>query len=525
MPTPFKPDRTYLLPTNAEIVAKDNKPHVRLIEGGRPSLYPVSKDGTKYLKPAKNYVADVRDADGALKRVSLSANMDASRLILAEKLKKIEMERAGWKDTFGTHRKTPLKEHLEEWLAVLQTRGRDDEYTGLKKARVTTIFNGCGFVFPPDLSADRLERFLETLRTGAKALSIQTTNDYLQAVSQFCNWMVENERLERNPFAKLKKGNPERDRRHVRRVLDIQELQSLVTATRGSATIRKKLTGESRALLYTVAAYTGYRAGELAELATSSFRLTQDPPTIDLSGEFTKNGKDASQPIPLELAETLRGFLAGLDAKAKVWPSAWAGRSAEMIQADAEAAGVALSIDTKDGVQSLDFHSLRGTFATLLDSLDISLKGRQELMRHSDPRLTMNRYTRAKLLDLGAAVQSLPKLDTIPQTRLEQAVLQATGTEGGASSGAVPDAVASGSGRLRLRRNEETKASETDPIPSDDDNEKPLQLQGFEDGQGPSRTTENGEGGIRTRGGVLPPRRFSKAVLSTTQPPLLVLPL
>src|SRR5215203_5111178 len=31
---------------------------------------------------------------------------------------------------------------------------------------------------------------------------------------------------------------------------------------------------------------------------------------------------------------------------------------------------------------------------------------------------------------------------------------------------------------------------------------------------------DSGEGGIRTRGGVLPPRRFSKAVLSTTQPPL-----
>jgi hypothetical protein len=30
----------------------------------------------------------------------------------------------------------------------------------------------------------------------------------------------------------------------------------------------------------------------------------------------------------------------------------------------------------------------------------------------------------------------------------------------------------------------------------------------------------SGEGGIRTRGKVLPLRRFSKAVLSTTQPPL-----
>src|SRR5262249_23570338 len=33
-------------------------------------------------------------------------------------------------------------------------------------------------------------------------------------------------------------------------------------------------------------------------------------------------------------------------------------------------------------------------------------------------------------------------------------------------------------------------------------------------------STITGEGGIRTRGTVLPVRRFSKAVLSTTQPPL-----
>ena len=41
------------------------------------------------------------------------------------------------------------------------------------------MFEGCGFVFPSDLSADRLECFLESLRIGAKDLSIQTTNDYL----------------------------------------------------------------------------------------------------------------------------------------------------------------------------------------------------------------------------------------------------------------------------------------------------------------------------------------------------------
>lgn len=36
-------------------------------------------------------------------------------------------------------------------------------------------------------------------------------------------------------------------------------------------------------------------------------------------------------------------------------------------------------------------------------------------------------------------------------------------------------------------------------------------------------SSTSGEGGIRTRGKVLPLRRFSKAVLSTTQPPLQML--
>src|SRR5439155_13315066 len=38
--------------------------------------------------------------------------------------------------------------------------------------------------------------------------------------------------------------------------------------------------------------------------------------------------------------------------------------------------------------------------------------------------------------------------------------------------------------------------------------------------RGPLTPTWSGEGGIRTRGPVLPGHRFSKAALSTTQPPL-----
>lgn len=43
--------------------------------------------------------------------------------------------------------------------------------------------------------------------------------------------MVQNTRMERNPFDRAQKGNAERDRRHVRRVLDATELERLITVT------------------------------------------------------------------------------------------------------------------------------------------------------------------------------------------------------------------------------------------------------------------------------------------------------
>ncbi len=91
---------------------------------------------------------------------------------------------------------------------------------------------------------------------------------------------------------------------------------------------------------------------------------------------------------------------------------------------------------------------------------------------------------------------NLPKLSTRP-IEPEQAVLRATGTDGGDKSGAVPGAVASGIGRLRVRMGEERDGSEGKPSHNREGNEQPLRLQGFEENRGPSKTAENGEGGKR----------------------------
>ncbi|MFO0825905.1 MAG: recombinase family protein [Gemmataceae bacterium] len=492
----FRPSKPHPLPPDAEIIDRDGKPHVRIKDKGKTVVCPLTKDGTKYLKPAAKWYGKYRDADGNLQKPPLSSSKEAALTMLSKLLDEVDRERAGQRDPFKQHRKTPLTTHVAEWLGVLKARGRDEEYIALKKARVTAILDGCGFVFACDMAAEPLERFLESLRTGEKKLSVQTTNDYLQATSQFCNWMVENNRMERNPFARVQKGNAERDRRHIRRPLSITELQTLITSTKAKGKVRRKLPAESRAVLYAVAAYSGYRAGELACLTPDNFQLDGDTPTIELSGEHTKNGKDASQPIPADLVPMLRAFLDAIPAGTPCWAGTWSSRSADLIRDDAAEAGLTLDVDSRDGTLVLDFHSLRGTYATLLDGLDVSLKTRQELMRHSDPRLTMNRYTRVQLHDLGAAIQKLPALaNPTPPPTAESGVLRMTGTDGGCTADVPGDVPAEGKGLGLVRTVENIPTSEQ----AAGKRNNPLENQGVECGQGPSRTVESGEGGIRSR--------------------------
>ena len=60
--------------------------------------------------------------------------------------------------------------------------------------------------------------------------------------------------------------------------------------------------------------------------------------------------------------------------------------------------------------QTVDVHSLRHTFATLLARNGVSPSIAQKLMRHSDIRLTMNTYTHLDLADTAGAVAGLPAL-------------------------------------------------------------------------------------------------------------------
>lgn len=81
------------------------------------------------------------------------------------------------------------------------------------------------------------------------------------------------------------------------------------------------LAGVRRALLYLFAACTGLRAKECASVRRGDFR--PGLALVRVSGEFTKNGKEAVQPIPSFLRPAVAEAVEGLADGDFLCPGGW----------------------------------------------------------------------------------------------------------------------------------------------------------------------------------------------------------
>jgi integrase len=312
-------------------------------------------------------------------------------------------------------------------------------------SRIRRIVTGCRFRFIPQIDGSAVERFLAEMK-AADDLGTQTVNFYLQAVKQFCRWLMLERRTNDNPLVHLRAGNVRCDIRRERRELADPEILRLLEATRVGP-IRSCLTGEQRFMLYAVALSTGFRAAELASLTPRSFDLAGDYQTVAIEAADEKARRGATLPLPADLVATLRPWLAQHRLNAPLWPGKWAKqkRAGKMIHADLEAARLAW-IEEAKGVDALreerekdadflralnsegerlDFHCLRHTYLTRLSRSGASPKVMQMLARHSTAMLTINRYAHASLHDLGSAVDALPAL---PLAKQQPITLRPTGS-------------------------------------------------------------------------------------------------
>jgi len=318
--------------------------------------------------------------------------------------------------------------HVEDFKASLEADGNTGQYVRATISRVERVFEGCRFSAWTNISASRVKTFIAYLRkdrmdekTGqvGQGISIQTANYYLQATKQFCRFMVQDRRALESPLEHLSKMDSNADARRKRRALEPDEIRRLLEVTL-AAPERFGLSGHQRTMLYRLAIETGLRASELRSLTVSSFDF--DECTVTVQAAYTKNRKDCTLPLRVEMAATLKTYVAGKLPHVNVFSVPQ--RTAEMLRSDLEATG----IDYQDEAgRYVDFHSLRHMRGSLLAAAGVHPKVAQSLMRHSDIRLTMERYTHTLSGQESQAVADLPDL-SLPSDQKQRAA--ATGTDG-----------------------------------------------------------------------------------------------
>ncbi len=450
---------------------------------------PDTPGAVKRVEESRKYYGLVPLPNGKRKAVPLCPDLARSKQMLNKLLTDAAMRQHGLADPYEEHRKRPLADHLDDFAAALQAKGDCAQHVQKTVAHLRSFFDATGAIWLADLDAGKAAGWLTSLRAdrelpelphgqelftmaelarmlGIRRMSItkairrhglaavgagparrypratvlallerasrgaspQTANHNAQALRSFGRWLA-GKRLPANPFDRLPLLNTATDRRHDRRELTADELRRLLAVTGASERVFRGLNGSDRAALYLMACGTGFRARALAGLTPNDFDLDADVPAVVLPARLAKNKRQKVQPLPADVAATLRGYLAGRPRALPVWPGAWRSVAAEMLRADLETAGIPYAVEGADGPLFADFHSLRHSYLTLGGRAGIDLRTLQELAGHSTPTLTA-RYSHRRLHDLAGAVEKLPSLLPASASGAAEPVrLAATGTD------------------------------------------------------------------------------------------------
>ena len=417
-------------------------------------------DGSKrVLVDSGTYMCRYRDGSGVIREASTKCRgMDSARAVLGELERRAEKVRSGiitpQEDAIADWQSLPLREHIEDYRRYMVGRGLSAVYMDKQIMYLRIITEDCAYLRLSDMERSSFERFLARKRNLGRAP--KTLNGFRGTALSFGNWLVQESRLNSNPFLGIRRFNEQVERRHVRRSFTEKELLQLFDATqerplhdalnknrgKGPAVInevtqsRLKALGRERALIYKTLVLTGLRVGELRSITLCNV-LFSDTSYIDLPAKDDKARRGAQIPLRPDLAQALKAHLierlettqrealrngapipVRLDPTSHLFtvPRAFY----KIMNRDLAFAGINKR-DDRDRV--LDVHSLRMTFGTHLSKAGVPLRTAQAAMRHSDPRLTANIYTDPQLLDVRGGINALPDLP-FGDTSYREAVAQ-----------------------------------------------------------------------------------------------------
>ena len=403
----------------------------RYLDDNGKQVRKLSPGAKKVTTKSRKWYGQYNDEHGLSKVVPLSTDKSAAQVMLNKLVAKAQRRIAGDHDPFEEHQSKPLTEHVDEYESYLLGKGDTEKHVKQTATRIRKLIQGCGFLQLSDLEAPKAVSWLSECRRTKKRFSARTSNFYQEGIKTFANWLVEHERIRKNPFARLKRLKVDSDKRHDRRSLSDDEFARLVAAAEGGKTI-EGISGVDRSMLYIMAAWTGLRRRELASLNRRSLKLDEESPVVIVEAGYAKNGRKDQIPLHDTVVERIKNWLEskrlGNDEPLFVLKTAsgFYRKTAVMMRRDLAAARLAwieestddavrkkreasdfLTYQNEDGLFA-DFHANRHTFITRLGRSNVPMATAQRLARHSDPRLTANVYTH---IDEGVKAEAIASLD------------------------------------------------------------------------------------------------------------------
>ena len=249
--------------------------------------------GEKRRKESANWWGRYRDAKGREKRVPLSPSKDIAQRQLRKILDAVILEKADLVSVTEKETKKPVALHVEDFTVHLQAKANTKKHVKGTTQIVKAFVYGCKWKNVSQITEGTVEKFLLDLRE-VHGRGIRTSNNYLRAIKHFTGWLLRTKRLTTDPLAYMETLNGDTDLRHDRRPLDSDEFARMVYVAE-TGPPRVGFLGRDRAMLYLLAAWTGFRRGELSSLTLRSFDLESSPATVTVKATYSKRKRQDVQ--------------------------------------------------------------------------------------------------------------------------------------------------------------------------------------------------------------------------------------
>ena len=354
------------------------------------------------------WTAQFTDENGKSQRVSTKTTVrSVAEKILARYQSEVDRIRTGVATRDELDRaqikQTPLNTLIEQFRTKMIADGRTMIHIKTTIRQISVLFDTCSIDSLSAIRRELVERWIAD-EIQQKKRAAGTINAHITAVKSFVQYLTDTGVFIRHPLRSIRKLNEELDRRKIRLAMTQDEIDRLLKTT-ASGEEQQDMQPEERILIYRLLLGTGLRSTELSLFTPSQVNFVTCRLTIE--ARKTKNKKADVLPIKPALVQSLKERIEAKNIKPAERIFLHDHRQIrEAFYVDLKAAGIERK--GADG-RSVDVHSFRKTFGTMLAMAGVPLTTTQRLMRHSTPLLTAKLYIDVDPLNMMEALEKLPE--------------------------------------------------------------------------------------------------------------------